>query len=364
MNWRIYTFAARKFYQDYGFLHASALTFYTLFAVVPILATAFGVAKGFGLETFLNTQLDKAFPGQETVVQFLSEYAQKLLAQSSGGLIAGVALLVLFYSVYSMLNHIEQSLNKIWQVPDTRDLYLRITHYLSLILVAPIILIAAGSLKLLIAKKIHDYNLVLSWSSSVTSVILVVIFFTWLYQYMPNARVKLKAALFGSIHTGIAYTLIQSFLVESQLLMNDYGAVYGSLAALPIFLLWVQISWVTVLYGAQLCFVWQNKIQADWELDINKLSITTQQDLLTKIANSCVMQFKLNLPPLTEKQIARSLQIPTCTVRQLLAKLIDADVLIETTSNGYQPAKNIDLLDSNAILEAINNQGIKLVGIR
>lgn len=259
MNWRIYSTAAKKFYIDNGFLHASALTFYTLFAVVPILATAFGIAKGFGLESFLNDQIAKTFSGQETVVLFLTQYAQNLLAQSSGGLIAGVALLILFYSVYSMLSHVEQAFNIIWQVPDPRSFSLRVSQYLAIIFVAPIILIVAGSLQLFIAKQIHAYNLILSWSSSLSSIVLIIAFFTWLYQYMPNIKVSTKAALFGSIHTGIAYTIVQSTLVESQVEMTSYGAVYGSLAALPIFLLWIQISWIVVLYGAQLCFMAQNK---------------------------------------------------------------------------------------------------------
>jgi membrane protein len=254
-----YRTAAKKFSADNDSLRAAALTYYTLFAVVPILATAFGVAKGFGLESFLNEQLEKAFPGQETMVVYLSQYAHNLLNKSSGGIIVGVGLLVLFYSVYSMLSHIEHAFNNIWKVSERRPINQRISSYLSLILIGPVLLVAAGSLKLFIAKQLATFNIVLAWSSKLISLGLIILFFTWLYQFVPNARVRTKAALFGGLHTGIAYTLIQSLLIESQMLMNNYGAIYGSLAALPMFLLWVQITWNVVLYGAQLCYEWQEK---------------------------------------------------------------------------------------------------------
>jgi membrane protein len=283
MKWRNYNLATRKFFNDNGFLQASALTFYTLFAVVPILAASFGIAKGFGLETFLNKQLEEAFPSQEVVVQALSEYAQNLLAQSSGGVIAGVALLILFYSVYSMLNHIEQALNDIWQVPKKRSISSRMSHYLALILIAPIILVVTGSLKIFIAKRLLDYNPVLSSGGSVISLLILILLFTWVYQFMPNIKVKTKTALFGGVHAGIAFTLVQTLLIESQLIMSNYGAIYGSLAALPIFLLWVQISWVILLFGAELCFVWQNNVQPDWVPDLRAVDLGVRHQLLLKI---------------------------------------------------------------------------------
>ena len=260
MKFTNYKLAADKFSIDNDSLRAAALTFYTLFAVVPILATAFGIAKGFGLENFINDQLEKTFPGQETIVQYLSQYAHNLLDKSSGGIIAGVGLLVLFYSVYSMLSHIEQALNNIWRVSSKRAINIRISHYLSLILIAPIILVVAGSLKLFIAKQLQSLNIILSWSSWLISLALLVLFFTWLYQGVPNTKVQTKVALYGGIHTGIAYTLLQSFLIESQMVMNSYGAIYGSLAVLPMFLLWVQFSWIIVLYGAELCYARQTTI--------------------------------------------------------------------------------------------------------
>jgi len=359
MNWRQYIIAIKKFYIDNGPLHASALTFYTIFAIVPVFATAFGIAKGFGLENFLNLQLERSFPGQETTVQTLSEYAQNLLAQSSGGLIAGVALLVLFYSVYSMLSRIETSLNDIWQVAEPRKISIRVSYYLSLILIAPIILVVAGSLKIFISDHIYTYSPLLSWTSSTLSLLLVIFLFYWLYKYMPNIKVNSKSALIGATHAGVAYILCQSALIESQLIMSNYSAVYGGFAALPIFLIWVQISWIIVLLGAQLCFVQQNNIQNEREISIDLVSINDRYDLLLKVANSCIAKFNISKPAPSINDLAEELQLPPSLVRQLVSKLLYAKILAKTINplaeyHGYIPATNPVLLNESHILDCIN----------
>ncbi len=364
MKWRQYLIATKKFYLDNGSLNASALTFYSMFALVPMLAASIGIAKGFGLDAFLNTQIERAFPGQESVIQFLSQYAANLLAQTRGEVIAGIAVVILFYSIYNMLCHIEKSLNEIWQVTNPRNISRRISNYISLIIIAPIILILAGSLKIFIIKLMPEHKLLLTWISNFLSYSLVIFLFYWLYKYMPNARVRWRAALFGGLHAGIAYFLIQTILIQSQLFMTSYSAVYGSLAALPIFLIWVQSAWLIVLFGAQLCFVYQNKIQVAWEIDVNSLSILTRQKLLVKITRSCIAQFNLNKPAMTLTKIADEIHVSTCIAAPLIDQLVKANILIETTSNrgniGYQPAKNTSLLNDDYVLQATNNLGVSI----
>ena len=357
-----YLISIRKFYLDHGFLHASALTFYSIFAIVPILATAFGVAKGFGLEAFLDVQLEKSFPGQENTTKFLSEYAQNLLSQSSGGLIAGIGILVLFYSVYNMLSHIERSLNRIWQIPESRNISARISHYLSLILIGPTALILASALKIFIANHVHYYSGLQLWSSNFLPLLLMVSLLYWLYKYMPNTKVNSKAALFGAVNAGVAYILCQSLLIESQLMMNNYSAVYGGFAALPIFLIWVQISWFIVLFGAQLCFVFQNGIRNIWELNFESLSLNNRNILLLKIANSCIDKFNSHKSAPSVHDLALELDLPPSLVQQLIVKLTEAKILAKIISThsdeiSYHPAGNSALINEHYILESLKSTG-------
>ena len=181
---------------------------------------------------------------------------------------------------------------------------------------------------------------------------------------MPNTKVKWHTAVFGAVHAAAAYLIIQKFLIQSQIFVANYSAVYGSLAALPIFLILVQSSWIIVLFGAQLCFVYQNKMQAIWEINLNTLSITTRQYLLLKITNSCIAQFNVNEPALTLEKIADEIHVSTCIAGQLLDQLVKANILTATTSIkgniSYQPARNISLLDNDYVLQATNNVGISI----
>ncbi len=366
MNWRYYVMAAKKFQTDSGFLHASALTFDTLFAVVPILATAFAISRGFGLQTYLAQQLDKTFAGQEDIINILSQYAQNLLSHTSEGVILGVAVAILLYSVYVMLNHVEITLDKIWQVPSKRSLNVRVNHYLSLSLTAPLILITAGSVKLFIFQKIESFGWLLFVGAHSVSTILYILFFIWLFKYVPNIKVTRKAVLFGGVQTGIAFVIMQTFLIESQALMSNYGAIYGSLAAFPIFLIFVDLFWILVLYGTQLCFVFQNNIRYTWQIDINRLSHNKRMELMLTITSLCIEQFKHNKPALTIKQISSQVGLPKSCTQQLLLNLVSANILLETQANktlaeGFVPAHDPELLDETAVTEAINSGGVNKI---
>lgn len=360
--WRVYTITTKKFISDGGGLHASALTFYTLFAVVPIVATAFGIAKGFGLESFLDTELTKIFPGQETVVEMISDFAKRLLEQSKGGLIAGIGLILLFYSVFRMLNHTEMAFNRLWNVKQSRSINSKISRYLSLMLIAPILFISSGSIKIFVTTQLKDFNVMLSWSSSLLSLIILVGLFTWAYQYLPNTKVKLEAAFVGGAHTAVFYMLLQSLSVKSQIILSSYGAVYGSLAALPIFLIWVQMGWVILFFGADLCFVYQNKLKNYQESDFNSFSPELKDKLLLTVSRLSIENWSNNHPPLTQNNISKQLNLAPCCVRQILSILTDTGILVETkktkkTPAGYHPARNIKELSNNIILNAVRQKG-------
>lgn len=363
MNWRYYKIAYYKFKRDGGFLHASALTFDTLFAIVPILATAFAVAKGFGLQEYLNQQLDKTFSGQEEMINALSQYAQNLLAHTSSGVIIGVALGVLFYSVYVILNHIEETFNLIWQVPFRRRLSVRVNQYLALILAAPLVLVSAGSVKVFITQQVENNSLLLLATGHLVSLLLFVLLFFWLFKVVPNTRVERKTAFYGGLQIGVAFVIMQSVLIHSQILMTNYGPIYGNLAAFPIFLIWLLATWLLIIYGAQLCFVYQNRLEHNWQIDINKLSYNKKLELMLNICNVCIENFKQNLPPLSIANIAEKINLPCCCVLQLVMHLIAAKVLVETRTGehfeyGYMPAVNAELLDTHTIVAAINSTAL------
>lgn len=363
IKFRQYVVAVKKFNLDRGTLNASALTFYTMFALVPILAAAIGIARGFGLDAFLREQISKAFEGQESVISFLNQYADNLLTQSTKEIVAGVAVAVLLYSIYNMLSHIEHAVNEIWHVTDPRKIMRRVNNYMALILMAPIILILASSIKLLIIKSLPESNILLLVMGHLLSFLLVISLFYWFYKYIPNIKVNKGAALFAGVHAGLAYFALQSILIKSQMFITQYNAIYGSLAALPLFLVLVQLSWMIVLFGAQLSFVYQYDVQALWEVDLNNLSVNARNNLYIKVIRKCNAQFNLRQPALTAVEICKEIHMPLCIVNQLLQELLMANLLIPTIANnkvGYLPVQDPKLSSDEHILEIINSVGVQL----
>jgi len=256
---KTYNRALRKFFVDEGFLHASALTFYTLFAIVPIVAIAFVIASKLQLKNFLRTQLKHDFPGQEKAIDAIYSYAQAVVDHTQGGLLAIAGIAVLLYSIYRMLTHIERSFNDLWKVKAHRNIAHRITHYIILVSLGPLAFLCSSALKLYISQHLLEYSVFLAYGSICLSLVVMIILFTWIYLYVPNTKIKFRNALYGGVHAAVFYLILQSILVKSQILFSNYGVIYGSLAALPIFLIWIQLSWEIVLFGAQLSYVCQRK---------------------------------------------------------------------------------------------------------
>jgi membrane protein len=264
---RIIILAFRGYNEDRCLLRASSLTFYTLLSIVPVAAMFFGVAKGFGFERRLEDQLFERFPGQEEVLSQVIHFSNSLLEQTRGGLIAGIGLLVLFWSVLKVLGHIEMAFNDIWEIKKQRSWGRKFSDYLSIMLISPILVLMSGSATVFITTQVAQITQkvellgvvspLISFFLKFTPYVLIWALFTILYIIMPNTKVHFKAGLLGGVVAGTLYQIAQGAYISFQIGAAKYNAIYGSFAALPLFLMWVQISWWIVLFGAELSFASQ-----------------------------------------------------------------------------------------------------------
>jgi membrane protein len=200
---RIILLAVRGFGEDRCQLRASALTFYSLLSVVPMLAMAFGVAKGFGFERNLEKQLLDGFPDQQEVISRIIAFSRALLENTQGGLIAGIGVAVLFWTVIKVLSNIENSFNDIWGIKKARTFQRKFGDYLSIMLVAPILLVMSSSATIMITTQVHlitqEISIVGGFGPILFSVLKVLplgvvwLLFTFLYVFMPNTRVYDRA---------------------------------------------------------------------------------------------------------------------------------------------------------------------------
>ena len=375
---RILLLAVRRFNLDKCELRASALTFYFLLSIVPVVALAFAVAKGFGVEKILGEQLLAKMQGQEEVAERIIGFAQSMLENTRGGAIAGVGIALLFWTVIKVLGNIEKSFNDIWGVKTPRTMGRKLADYLSVMMICPVLLIAASSITVLLTTQVSSMLERLSFLGYLADVLVwllkilpygvIWLVFTFIYVFMPNTKVELKAALWGGIFAGTIYQLVQLAYITFQIGVSNYGAIYGSFAALPLFLVWLQLSWLVVLLGAEISFAHQNVATYEFEQDCLNVSYSFKRMVALMITSRCVKHFLNAEKPSTAEDISRELEVPIRLVRSVLAELTEARLLSEVCLDhrenvAYQPACDINRLTVSAVLEGSDQQGINALPV-
>lgn len=376
---RILLLAVRRFNLDRCALHASALTFYSLLSLVPVVALAFAVAKGFGIEEILGEQILARLPDNEEAAQKIMGFAHSLLEETRGGAIAGVGVALLLWTVVKLLGNIEKSFNDIWGVTTQRSLGRKIADYLSVALLCPVLTIIAGSATVLVAARTASVVERLSFLGSLAGPLLLLlkllpyavlwIAFTFIYAFMPNTRVRMKSALWGGILAGTAYQLVQLAYVSFQIGVAKYGAIYGSFAALPLLLVWLELSWTIVLLGAEVSFAHQNVETYEYEQDCLGASHSFRRTVAVLVASRCVKALLGGEGPLTAEDISRGLDAPIRLIRSVLSELTRARILSEVCRAGrgevaYEPALDVRQLTVAGVIKRLDEQGGSAVPIR
>jgi len=369
---RIIILAFRGFIEDRVSMRASALTFYTLLSVVPIAAMAFGVAKGFGFESKMRDFIIDNFKGQEDVMNYIIELSEKVLHNVEGGLLAGIGLIILVWSVMQVLTNIENSFNAIWQIKHPRPFLRKLSDYLAMMLIAPFLIILSSSVMVYISTKIQAVNNSYEVISVLTPLVeriislvpymLVWLLFTVVYIIMPNTKVHFKYALIAGILAGTLFQITQWAYIHFQVGVSRYSALYGTFAALPLFLAWLQISWLIVLLGAEISFAYQNVEKYEFESGSLNLSNHYKRLLSLYVAYSIIKNFQEGNEPMTSSQISKKLGIPIRLIRDIIFSLVNAKVLIETVTespreNGYLPAVDINKMDIKFVIDRLDHTG-------
>ncbi len=372
---RIFSLAINGFNEDKCLLKATALTYYTLFSIVPIIALAFAIAKGFGFEQSLQKDLLLKFQDQKDILTQAFVYADKMLANTQGGLIAGVGIVLLLWSIIKLLSSIEDSFNEIWEIKRDRTWTRKITDYLSIMLIGPIFIILSGGLTVWLKTGLDTVASNVEIISPVTVVFLKFFafglmwsMFIFLYMALPNTKVTLKGAAMGSLIAAILFELLQWAYVSSQIGVASYNKIYGSFAALPLFLIWIQYSWFVVLFGAELTFAHQNVDHYELESDITNISDRYKRVIALLIANMIVKNFNEGKPALTSVEIAHKLDLPLRLARVIINEFIETGVFNEVkmaTDNeiGYQPGITDSKLTVKFIIDKLDEKGVNVLPI-
>ena len=348
---------------------ASALTYSTLLAIVPILAVVFAIARGFGYNKYIEVWFRDSLSSQPQAAEIIIGFVNSYLVHTKSGIFLGIGLLFMLYTVLMLVSNIEEAFNEIWQVKKSRSVFRTFTDYLAMFFVFPILIVITSGLSIYItaiADRMPDFLMLGSAMRTMIDLIpyvLMACMFIALYIFMPNTKVKFKSVIVPGILAGIAMQGLQFVYINSQIFLSSYNAIYGSFAALPLFMLWMQISWTICLFGAELCYTNQNLDYYDYDANANEISHRYKLMLCALLMSRICRRFKEGKKPYSVMELREETQIPIRFVTDLLFEMIDAGLLIEVNSDEkgdesrFIPAQDINSLTLGTLIDRLEARG-------
>ena len=347
---------------------ASALTFYSVLSFIPIVALVLGIAKGFGVGKVLEQQIREQTFTDPQVMDFVVQFANHALENTKGGLITGLGIMILLWSVIKVLGNTELAMNRIWGIKRGRKLTRKFSDYLSVMFIAPILLTLISGINVFLTSNLQTIAVeegflryassLIIWLVNVLPYLLVWFLFVFLYMYMPATPVKFKYAILAGIIAGTVYQVMQWFYIRFQIGVSSYNAIYGSLAALPLLLVWLQLSWSIVLWGTELCYIFRNRHcmylnsldrESRWIENVGQA---------VKILKYISDEYMQNKGGVTLGQISKKLKISTSKLQIVLHELVEKSVLAgwrEDDDIVYLPLRDLHQLSMADVINRLAN---------
>ncbi len=255
----------KGFSNDKVSYQAIALSFFSALAVVPIVSLVFAVTNGFGLSDRFEMLLYTYFEGNEDIISYLVQFANNIIETSKNGTFGAVSFIFFLWTVIWLMLSIEKAFNDIWKLENGRSFKKRAAYYLLMLIVSPLVIFMFMTLGLVYSDTLKSAGFEIDRYIPVTSIVTWIIaysfttgVFTIMYKYIPNTKVRLSAAFNSALILAFAFMVVQFFYLETQLMVSGLNAVYGVFAAIPLFLIWMNISWTIILFGAELSHAYQN----------------------------------------------------------------------------------------------------------
>jgi membrane protein len=376
---RVFGIVIKGFATDKCTLQASALTYFTLMSLVPVLALTFSVSKGFGAQNRLMAiiGLERAAETGEYIVVAGSKLAElpeqaalvatvlfKAVDNTNFGALGTIGVGLLFWTVIKVMGKIENSFNVIWGVHEARSLIRKFSDYISVLIMVPIMMLMATSANALLSServtttlqgKLGPFFWIYEKGLGFTGVFMLVVAFSCLYMFMPNTRIRVFPAFLGAMVGGGLWYLSQWGYFALQVGLAKNNAIYGTFAAFPFFLFWVYLSWVIVLFGAEVAFAVQNFETYMLEQGAAKATFATRQVLGMLLVHEVARDFYRGDRRWSLGTFCKDHNIPIRLASSVLGELTDADILLHTGERElhYVPAKDLGQLTLGDVEEAL-----------
>lgn len=343
---------------------ASALTYHSLLSIVPALVVLIAISKGFGFYDAIENLLYDGVPAQRDALQYAFTFVDAYMEQLHNGIFVGIGLILLLWVLFSLLSNIENTFNDLWNVPN-RKLTRRITDFMAVFIILPILLIASSGMSLFVNTLLDELPYFSSLGQHImqfSSYVLSWLLFTAAYIFLPNTKVKFKHAFVAGIICGTLFNLFQWLYLTGQIWVSKYNAVYGSFAFLPLLMLWMQFSWLICLVGVVLSYSSQNVFNYEFEKDIKHISPNYYKEVLTIIMAIILKRRHEGKEPLSCYEISQRYRLPMPLVTRAVNNLAAVDLLAPTPiGNDFAYIATIDsnILTIGYLLRKIDEYGNK-----
>lgn len=339
-------------------VRANSLSFTLLFAFIPMTALVFAIGRGFGFEETIKEQLSISFLVEANVLPTIMELVERYLETARDGLFLGIGLIILIWSVYAFFNMLELSFNSIWNVKQTRSIGRRLTNYIMVLLLVPVLMVLTSGISIVLNSTTIFAPVLLRWIPWVASTAV----FTWIYIAIPNTKVSLSSAIIPGILVGILFQLVQRLGVYLIVLFTRMSVVYGAFSAIPLVLIWLHVTCWLLLIGSELAFAIQNNEMFAYERDLNMMSRRYKDYVMLYLLSVIIKRFEQGETPETMQQMASKNQLPTRLVGQLLSRLEETNIIHrvhidQEEDPAFVPALDTKLITVEMVIGRISAQG-------
>ena len=361
--------AVKGFNQNDINMRANSLTYSMMFAIVPIMALIIAVARGFGFESIIEDWLNQSFLSSYNIVPTIMGFVNRYLETAQGGAFLGIGLVILLWAVYSFFRNVESSMNKIWEVEQSRSIVRQFANYLTILIMVPILIVLSSGVSIFFST--HTGEMALSAHFSKLHEILLksipwlstCLMLTLLYWIVPNTKVRAASAIAPGLLIGSIVYLLQSLSVYLIMFLSRTSIVYGTFAAIPLLLTWLQWTCLLILTGAELSYSIQNKEKLDFAAETVRMSRRYKDYLTLYICQQIIQRFEEGLTPLTANEIAQADNLPVRNINNLLSRLTEVKILCKVMPENeleevrYQPAMDINKITVGLVISYIEQQG-------
>lgn len=352
-------------------IKSMAITYQTIFAMVPALALLLAISKGFGFQEIVEKELYTYFPSQSKALGTALGFVDSYLAEASSGILVGVGLIVLLWTLISLLSNIEDAFNNIWDIRSSRNTIQKIKDYIAIFLLIPILMILSSGISLFMSSTVLaavPFKFLTPMVNAIMELVPLVLTwgaFTLCFWLIPNTKVEFKFAAISGAFCALAFDVLQLLFLNGQIYVSKYNAIYGSFAFLPLMLIWLQLSWLLLLSGCGLTYSLQNVFSYNFFGNLTSVAESYFRKVLLVVAAVVYRRFHLGLPAPTRDMLSTTYGLPIRLVSNISDRLQKAGLIQMNESHdekdnpGLIPTTDTDRIMVKDVITRVESAGVK-----